>query len=79
MKLSERAILLIWFVGYPVALFMYALLRNIGHSGGEQVIMTIIARGILLYFIGFGVFFLFGAFNQLIKRIKRKNERSLID
>lgn len=46
---NPSKVLMWWFIGFPVILFLFSLLAGIGHSDGEQVEMTTFARGLILY------------------------------
>lgn len=45
-------VLLCWFIGFPILLISISIINGIGHSGGEQVELTTIAKGVGIYFVG---------------------------
>jgi hypothetical protein len=48
---KTEKILFAWFVGFPVLVLIYSYIRDIGHSGGEQVFFSNLAGGFIVYFL----------------------------
>jgi len=48
---KTEKLLFAWFVGFPVLVLFYSYIKDIGHSGGEQVFFSNLAKGIIVYFL----------------------------